>query len=143
MCRLFSIGWLASLIIILTACTPADKIPLSGSVLLEYAGTSPSHDAVMFTLANGTNRPIYFRGNPEPLNASMICSARREAEAFVQTLFDPPAREKDVEVASSERLHLNLYILRLPPDFKDHQHRCRLDLTLEDGAVIESAEFVP
>jgi hypothetical protein len=140
-CRLFFISWLASSI--LTACKPADKIPLSGSVLLEYAGTSPSNDAVMFTLANGTNRPIYFRGNPEPLKASMICSARREAEAFVQTLFDPPARERNVEVASTERLHLNLYILRLPPDFKDHQHRCRLDLTLEDGTVIQSAEFVP
>jgi hypothetical protein len=59
MYRLFSIGLLARLIIILTACTLADKIPLSGSVLLEYAGTSPSLDAVMFTLANGTNRPIY------------------------------------------------------------------------------------
>lgn len=137
MYRLVTIGWL------LAACAPADRIPLSGHVVLAYAGTSPSGDAVMFTLANGTNRSVYFRGNPDPLKASMMCSSPREAEAFVQTLFDPPGREKDIEVASGERLHLNLYLLRLPPDFKDHQHRCRLDLTLEDGAAIESSEFVP
>ena len=138
-----SVGWLATVIIVLSACTPADRVPLSGNITLDYVSTSQSGDVVVFTLANGSPRSIYFRGNPEPRRATMTCSTSNESEAFIQGIADPPGREENIEVAPSERLRLNLYVAALTPGFKDRRPRCRLSLTLEDGTVVDSREFTP
>ena len=129
----------------LTSCTPTDKVPLSGSITVEYSGTAQSGDAVMFTLANGTKQPIYFRGTPEPAPGMvrMSCHFTKETEIFVQGSVEPALRVKQIEVKPGERLHLHLWSSSLPPEFKNHNSRCQLDLTLEGGAVVESREFIP
>ena len=135
------VGWLAMMIIVLPACTPADRVPLSGGITLEYVSTSHSGDVVVFTLANGAPRPIYFLGNPAPREARMTCSTPGEALAFIQGIADPPGREENIAVAPGERQRLDLYVVAFPPDFKSRYPRCRLGLTLEDGMVVESIEF--
>jgi len=128
----------------LTACTPADKVPLSGSITMEYAGTSQSGDTVVFTLANGTTQAIYFRGSPDPApgKLKMSCDLAKEAVVYGQGAFEPALNDKIIEVKPSERLQLKMWP-SLPPDFKNHKSRCHLDLTLEGGTVVESREFVP
>jgi hypothetical protein len=138
-----SIGWLATVISVLSACTPSDSVPLSGSVSLEYVGTSHSDGAVDFALANGSSRSIYFRGNPEPRGATMSCIRPEDAEGFMQAIADPPATEETVKVSPGRRLRTSLFVIRLPPDFKNGHRRCRLRLTLENGTVVESPEFTP
>ena len=137
-----SIGWLATLVGVLTACKPVDRVPLSGNINLEYVNTSHSRDGVAFTLANGTNRSIYFRGDPDPVNVNMQCIKSNTADGFFHGLSDPPPDQSDIEVVPGERLHLNFYV-ELQPDFEDPQRHCRLELTLEDGRVITSPEFTP
>jgi hypothetical protein len=138
--RLSSMVLLATL----TACAPADKVPLSGRITMEYAGISQSGDAVMFTLANGTARAIYFRGTPDPAlgKLKMTCDLMNEAVVYSQRVFEPALKDKIIEVKPSERLQLNLWA-SLPPDFNNHKSRCQLNLTLEGGTVVESPEFVP
>src|SRR5205085_8235554 len=98
--RLYSIGWLAMLVVALTvACKPVDKIPLSGNITLEYVSISRAGDDVAFTLANGTSRSVYFRGDPEPLNVYMTCSTANYSTAFGHGLYDPPPDESDIKVA--------------------------------------------
>jgi hypothetical protein len=131
-------------LITLTACTPSDKVPLSGSITLEYAGTSQSVDTVIFTLTNGTTQAIHFRGSPDPAPGKlmMICDYTKESVAYGQGAFEPALKDKIIEVKPGERLHLKLWAV-LPPDFKARKSRCQLDLTLEGGTVVESREFVP
>jgi hypothetical protein len=128
----------------LAACTPADKVPLSGSITMEYAGTSQSGDTVLFTLANGTTRAIHFRGSPDPAlgKLKMSCYSTKETMIYSQRIFEPALKDKIIEVKPSERLQLKLWA-SLPPDFKNHKSRCQLNLTLEGGTVVESREFVP
>jgi hypothetical protein len=128
----------------LTACSPVDKVPLSGSITMEYAGTSQSGDTVMFTLANGTTQAIHFRGSPDPApgKLKMICGLTKETVGYGQGAFEPALKDKIIEVKPGERLQLKLWA-SLPPDFKNHKSRCQLDLTLEGGTVVESREFVP
>ena len=109
-----SIGWLATVISVLSACTPSDSVPLSGSVSLEYVGTSHSDGAVDFALANGSSRSIYFRGNPEPRGATMSCIRPEEAAGFMQAIADPPATEETVKVSPGIRLRTSLFVIRLP-----------------------------
>lgn len=135
-------GWLVTVIGVVTGCKPIDRAPLSGNITLEYVSTSHSRDGVAFTLANGTNRSIYFRGDPDPLKVDMQCFGPKYAEGFLHGLADPPPDESDIEVVSGERLHFNFYV-ELPPDFEDTQRHCRLELTLKDGRVITSPEFTP
>jgi hypothetical protein len=141
--RLFQLS--SIVLFALTACTPADKVPLSGTITVEYAGSSQSGDTVMFTLANGTTRAIHFRGSPDPAPGMvrMSCELTKETTIFVQGSVEPALRVKQIEVRPGERLHLNLWASSLPPDFKNHNSRCQLGLTLEGGTVVESSEFVP
>jgi hypothetical protein len=139
--RFYCIAMVATL----AACTPTDKVPLSGNISLEYAGTSQSRDAVMFTLANGTARAVSFRGTPDPAPGSltMSCdSAGGEATGYGQGSVDPAVKDKKIEVRPGERLHLKLWTT-VPSDFNNHKRRCHLSLKLEGGAVIESPEFIP
>jgi hypothetical protein len=134
-----------ALVSTLAACTPADKVPQSSNVTLEYAGTSQSRDIVMLTLANGTARSVYFRGNPDPVpgKLTMRCDSPGGVVAgYGQVSVDPAPKEKKIEVKPGERLHLDFWGL-LPPDFNDHKHRCHIDLTLEGGTAVESPEFIP
>jgi hypothetical protein len=128
----------------LTACTPADKVPLSGRITMEYAGTSQSGDTVMFTLANGTTQALHFRGSPDPApgKLKMICALPKETVGYGQRAFEPALKDKIIEIKPGERMQLNLWA-SLPPEFKNHKSRCQLDLTLEGGTVVESREFVP
>ena len=111
---------------------------------MEYAGVSQRGDDVMFTLENGTAHAISFRGTPDPAlgKLKMSCDLIKEAVVYSQRVFEPPLKDKIIEVKSGERLQLNL-LASLPPDFQNHKGRCQLSLTLEGGAVVESPEFVP
>jgi hypothetical protein len=133
-----------SVLTTLTACTPADKVPLSGRITMEYAGVSQSGDDVMFTLENGTAQAIYFRGTPDPALGKlyMSCDLIKETVVYSQRVFEPALKDKIIEVKSGERLQLNL-LASLPPDFRNHKGRCQLSLALEGGTVVESREFVP
>lgn len=127
-----------------TGCTPSDKVPLTGSITMEYVGTAQSGDTIMFTLANGTSQPISFRGSPDPApgKLTMSCDVAKETVVYSQRIFEPALKDKIIKVKPTERLHLELSS-SLPPDFKNHETHCQLALTLEGGAVVESREFVP
>lgn len=128
----------------LTACTPSDKVPLTGSITMEYVSTAQSGDAIMFTLANGTSQPISFRGSPDPAlgKLTMSCDIAKETVIYSQRVFEPALKDKIIEVKPTERLHLE-FLTSLPPDFRNHKTKCQLALTLEGGVVVESREFVP
>jgi hypothetical protein len=134
--------WLATLIVVLTACTPStEKVPLTGTITLKYAGTTRSYDGAVFALANGTGRSIFFRGIPEPRQWDIRCYRSNESEVFSSSLIDPPPKETDIELASGEGLRFNLYFVA--SDLKNTKGTCRLNLTLKDKTNIESAEFAP
>ena len=133
--------WLATLIVALTACTPStEKVPLTGTITLKYAGTTPSDDGTVFTLANGTGRSIYLQGIPEPRDWYISCrTAPNESEVFSSGLLDPPPKETDIELHSGEGLRFTLYVMS--SEFRTSHATCQLNLSLVDGTVIQSAEF--
>ena len=133
------------LVAALMACAPADKVPMSGNIAMEYVDAVPPNGGVSFSLANGTSGAIHLLGNPDPAPSKLLmtCSLpTNEAIAYGQGSFDPPEKFKIIEVRPGERLHLHLWTI-LPTDFKSGKSRCQLELNLEGGGVVESREFVP
>jgi hypothetical protein len=135
--------WLATLIVVLTGCTPAppaEQVHLTGTIALEYTGMTPSADGVAFELANGLEHSIYYRGTPEPRDWDLGCrTASGGAAGFFAGYPDPPPQEKDVEVASGAAVKFTLNIPS--PEFKTVRGTCQLNLKLTDGTTIHSAEF--
>ena len=133
--------WLATLIVVLTACTPpTEKAPLTGTITLKYTGMTPSADGIAFALANGTGQSIYYRGIPEPLDWYINCrTASNGSAGFFSGFPEPPPQEKPVEVASGADVKFTL--VSLSPEFKTVHGTCQLNLKLTDGTLIQSAEF--
>lgn len=129
---------------LIAACSSTDEVPTTGSVVLKYAGVSDTQDEVTAVLENGTGYPIYFRGNPDPAPGSfaMICNAKAEAIGYTQGWTENMPTVERMEVKPNHRVHLRL-LASLPPDFKGRKQSCRLRLTLESGAVLESLKFSP
>jgi hypothetical protein len=129
----------------LAACGASDEVsPPSGSAALKYVATLESLEGVKVVLENGTARPIYFRGDPDPAPGSltMVCSSRDGADGFSQGLSENMRALERIEVAPHQRVQMTLWV-PLPVNFKSGRRNCRLRLTLDSGTVLESREFIP
>jgi hypothetical protein len=124
-----------------TGCTPS-KIPLSGKLTLEYSGRAQSN--LLFSFENGLSEAVRFRGlsaSSTPIYAA-ICF-RASGNAATGILGPPlaaPSRSTTVKVPSGKRVRLTI-----PGDaFQEFSGgKCRIILTLENGATVESGEFTP
>ena len=132
----------------LVACTPAEKVALTGRVRLEQVGKTESD--FLFALENGSSQPIRFEGwsrllsdsSPAAGSYSSWCySTQSSRGATVGPAFaDGGSAPKRIEVPSGERLRISVP----KSGFRLYEgSRCRLRLTLEGGAAVESAEFNP
>jgi hypothetical protein len=152
-----ALGFVLALHIGLVACKPAEKVPLTGRVSVEYVGRSEDDEFqsnYLFNLANGSSGPVTFRGwssmladsEPSPDATSSRCSTAIgpfSSGRTVYTLRPGASPPESVEVSSGERIRLTVHasVFREFRIYKDC--RCVLRLHLEDGSILESEEFKP
>ena len=132
----------------LAACKPAPQLPVTGKIGLEFVRTSQSD--IYFRLENQAADAISFRGTvkrsvgAKPWDVFMKCKAV-QSELWTEgpyTLVD--GGPESVDVPAGERLDL-VVALDLHREFVQQYKggQCKLNLKLQDGAMIESNEFQP
>ena len=128
---------------LLVACTPSDKVPVTGHVSLEYERTTDSD--VILRLSNGSARPISLQGSfgiwkrgieITPGITAIECMTEAKFEQEPIRFADPPSF---VSAPSGERVRV-IVPSGLPQRFKGR--RCQLHLFIGD-AGIRDVDFEP
>jgi len=139
--------------LVAVSCGPAPNHPAHGEITVKFEDASDSDGGfseITFTLSNGTDHPIYVRGERTFLGA--VRMSRPEVEVFCMQRergstdemglgFGFADRDKrTIKISAGDHLRV---IIPTRPMYFYKNGSCYMQLTLNDGTTVELSEFRP